>query len=314
MKVSILIGFQYSPNTFNSRSHLPGIAVDLYQAYVASVAMCPDQIIVITDINSDQKTSVLMKAIIDSIVDSDILTFIETAKSRQQYYRYRQRSDLMHVIAKTCYQADQVFFYYSGHAMNGHILLPDDQVLMTDLRDLLCTSVNRTGDIFITMDCCNGTGLGLPFQLMSNSSQKYVYRLSGGSVLELSSKQDDHPKVFFPTQRILCISSTNSEENSVTTRSGSIFTRSLFRCFKNRIRSIPTLLQTINNECRSTYQQTTTIHSSYPNLFILWNWLFGSSQIEVVIDPMSQSLIINPITKSTYPVNNEGICISTMSQ
>ena len=64
MKVAVLIGFSYGEDSETvyfdpERNPLPGIVVDLYQAYMVSLNMNAQKIIVITDIIKDQETSVL---------------------------------------------------------------------------------------------------------------------------------------------------------------------------------------------------------------------------------------------------------------
>lgn len=126
----------------SEKLYLPGIIVDLYQAYLFILNMYPDYIIVITDIMNDQKTSILMKAIVDSIVDADILTFIENIKKKDQYYLYQNVQMLINKIMTISYKADKLFIYYTGHAQNGDIILPNNEkLLMKDFREVLSNSV-----------------------------------------------------------------------------------------------------------------------------------------------------------------------------
>src|SRR3972149_1864954 len=120
MKISILIGFCYDNIEKNK---LPGIVIDLYLAYKMSLQMKSDQIIIITDLNKDQNTIILLNAITEGIVDAGILNFIENIKKKN---------------------------------------------IFNNFRDIILINSNKKSEIFIVMDCCNGSGLWLPYKLENN--------------------------------------------------------------------------------------------------------------------------------------------------
>ena len=343
MKVAVLIGFSYGEDNEtlyigSERNPLPGIVVDLYQAYVASVNMDAQKIIVVTDIIKDQPTSVLRNAIVDSAVDSDILNFIENIKDNDVYHHFIGRDDLMKSVNIIISGADEVFIYYTGHVSRGFLLFPfsffgkesesnvspiqsnngrntygchvtmidgrsqympcheivnhlevpiktDDEnskLSLIDLRMLILTSVDKYAEVFLVMDCCNGNGLGLPFHLQDN-----VYRLT-----------NSEPRIY-TTQKVICLSSTMFDENSITSRDGSIFTRSLFKQMKERQQSIQKMLEVVGKECLTKYAQTATVHASYPDLKILWNWVYGPTNLSIIIDCQTNTLIVD-FVKSTW--------------
>jgi len=305
MKISILIGFQYDNNQSlitpkitinkdtNSSLYLPGIIVDLYQAYLFSIKMNPDKIIIITDINNDQKTSVLLKAIIDEIVDCNVLNFIETIKTQHLHHLYHNTTDFLNLITTSCYGYDKAFIYYTGHAKDGSFLLPDnDNIKMTIFRNTICNSISKHGEIFFTMDCCNSIGLDLPFRLVVNDLTDSFYKLNSD---------------FFTGQQIICISSTMKDEHSVTTRSGSIFSNSLFKWLNKKNRSIISLIKNITAECSSNFRQTATIYSSFPNIYLLWSWLFGSFNMDIILDNDTNCIIVNS-TSSNGDHSSTDIC------
>lgn len=335
MKVSILIGFEYNhlvDNNFVTRcfgddpviskidKKLPGIQVDLYQAYLASIKMNCDRIIVVTDIDKDIRTISLVKSALESTSDANIFTFIENSKLNQHHYLYQDMDKFKEIIVEKCDSADQVFIYYTGHAKEGQLIFPRkpdeelykicqvpisvrinqpsvsksngllniikngiiDRYDMKEFLHLITSSVSKQCEIFIVLDCCYSTGLQLPFKLI-NDDKQYYYCLNDGS------------RVFFP-QKIICISSCDIQEKSITTNTGSIFSKCLFETIKNRIRSIPSIIHKIKNKCQYVYKQTVTVYSSYPDLFILWAWLFGDSQASILIDNHTNSIIIEKLS------------------
>lgn len=291
MKISVLIGFQYKYPVF-----LPGILVDLYQAYKQAIKMRSDKILIITDIDEDVKTEILMKAIVDEIVDADILTFIETIKIQKYHKLYDNLQGMLENIAEQSYGESSMFFYYTGHSRNGDLILPDDaKIKKTDVRDLLCTCVKKDGDIFIVMDCCYGSGLRLPFRMTLNQNREGIYKLN---------KEE---KVIFTSQRIICLSASSSDETSITNHTGSLFTRALFSVLKLKIRSLTELLYKVNNICLTKHRQTLSIYSSYPNIFVIWGWIYGQDKYEVCLDTVYNTLIIydQTIKHSLKHMNDE---------
>lgn len=348
MKVAVLIGFSYGedsdiPIDDPERTPLPGIVVDLYQAYVASMMMDVEKIIIITDIIRDQQTSVLLNAMLHSTVDVDILTFIETIKHDQTYHHFSGKEDFMRCISDTITEADEIFIYYTGHVSHGYLLFPVEEPEVTfvrspepphdlkttelneikhvnapddspginlhrfsssrgnsrlsliDFRTLILTSADRNAQVFMVMDCCNGNGLGLPFQMLDG-----IYRLT-----------NNEPRIY-TTQEVVCLSSTMSDENSITSRDGSIFTRSLFKQMKEKEQSIKKMLDVVGKECITRYEQTATVHASYPNSKILWNWVYGPTSIDIVANYSNNTIIVDfekSVRSDFYSDSCRNICL-----
>jgi len=80
MRRAILIGFEYK-----NGKRLPGIPVDLYQVYcfLKNNGWKNEEIKILTDIKQDAQTEILKISILDNIVDSGILSFIEDLKERK---------------------------------------------------------------------------------------------------------------------------------------------------------------------------------------------------------------------------------------
>ena len=269
-KTCLLIGFSYGdefdePKDFE-RVPLPGIIVDLYRAYNFAMGSEPDEIIVITDLIKDAKTSVLNSAMFSSTVDPGVLTFIEIIKERKEYIRYRSKSSLVRLIKEKVSKADELLVYYTGHARRGYLLLPiienkftmvnlasevvEDEDILTPnvLREtIFVDNIKKTAQCLTIMDCCECNGLQLPYYL---TRDKYVL-------------QEDR-KYYKP--EILCIAATNKEEQSTTNRTGSVLTSNLFDAL-GQVRSIKKLNTAIPGHIRV----------SHPDIKTVWGWLLHKS-------------------------------------
>ncbi len=414
MKVCIIIGFNYN-NQINDdkskdRTFLPGIIVDLYQAYKLAKQMKSDKIIIITDIIKDSNTKYLMNAMIKATVDANILTFIEQIKKEGIYYCYINNINLIDLVLSVINDCDKLFFYYTGHMIDGNILFPhnnigvslvkrsllnsgaklpslvkrsllnsgaklpslvkrsllnsgaklpslvkrsllnsgaklpslvkrsllksetklpslvkrsllksetklpslvthkipvkkqynhgieDELCIQPDLdkmdiiifKNIILSKINEKAQIFMILDCCNINGCNLPYKMIDG-----IYRLTKGNLVKRSLLNSGSPSLVkrsllnsvipnFSTQEIICFSSTMPDEKSITSYNGSVFTRILFK-YLNKIRNIKELLKKIKEECLNKYQQTVTIYSSYPNLQIIWNWLYCSNKLKIKI-------------------------------
>lgn len=294
MTTVILIGFQYndkisekssdypkecikeSTNMEIQMNRLPGIIIDLYQCYCFVQKIKPERILLITDIPEDQQFTLLKGAIIDQIVDQNIFTFIEKCKTKQQYIKYSTYIDFMATISLNCHLSDRVLIYYTGHAKNGCLILPDDNLVpLTKLRETITQCSPPHCNILIILDCCNCNGLELPFRLHRTDSTwkmpyRYMYNIGGDR--------------YFCKQKIICISSTTNNENSGVNNLGSIFTRSIFKFLTNKTRSLGTLVENINNECRNCYNQTSNVYSSHPDIYQIWNWVFDKNSVIITMD------------------------------
>lgn len=247
MRIAFLIGFQYE----NERK-LPGIATDLYQVYcfLKKHGWEDENIKIMTDIDQDDSTDILKTAILEKIVDSDILTFIEDRKERGQYIRFKSH-DYYNNFSSMFIKADYYFVYYTGHSKNENIILPNHSYISLDMfKD------NFNADkIFCIMDCCEG-GIELPFVL--NDS---LYRC-----------RDELNKKTFVNSEIICISSSLETEKSITSLSGSFFTRHLFKILDDSSLSLYSILQKIK---KLNLKQTANISSSYPTLYYIPGFLYS---------------------------------------
>ncbi len=269
LKTAIIIGFDYSNLLL---TYLPGIPIDLYSIYTVAKKSKPDRIVVITDINNDYHTTALSDAIVDEIVDSDVTGFIKRVKKENHHHQFIDLSDFRNTLREYSTGSDQVFFYYTGHAKDGDFLLPNGEMIKTsEVRDIFRECTSSTSDIFAMIDCCHADGFSLPYRLTPHRGN-YRYRLSTGANE-------------FPSQRIICFSSSSPDEKSVATKRGSIFTRKFCKMLEDKNRNISNLLASVSESQMKSHQQTMTVHSSYPDTSLLWSWLYNKS-LDVSLSPI----------------------------
>ena len=244
MRKAILIGFEYK-----NGKKLPGISVDLYLVYsfLKKSGWKESEIIVFTDVRKDEQTENLKSALLEKIVDSNILTFIEDLKEKDQYIEFKSVNHYNNFISLFKNISNKTFIYYSGHSKNTNIILPNNSLISLDLfRDNL-----KAEEIFLIMDCCQG-GIKLPFIL-----NEKTYRLQNEEV--------------FIKPEIICISSSLHNENSLITKTGSIFTKNLFYVLSEN-RELKMIKKKI---------KTGDISVSYPKLHHVFKWFYKYSDIKI---------------------------------
>lgn len=288
MKDIILIGFEYDKN--NKFLGLPGIIIDLYQMYKIGTNIAPDNIFIITDIERNPKTKILKNAVLEGIVDENILDFIDDIKESHKYIKYCNLNNFIQNIINIYKNSKQIVLYFTGHCISGNIILPDNTSLSyEDLLNILITYTNINAEILIIMDCCESTDMGLPYMLQLKIKSS-IYRLT-------SNKNK-----IFPKQKIIYISSSIKDENSISHKDGSFFTRVLYKQFKNKNSSLVSILNIINNEYLLKYNQTASIYSSFPNIKYIWYWLFNISSYNFNYNENLHCLILTP---SSYNNNRD---------
>jgi hypothetical protein len=257
MKKAILIGFEYS-----GEKRLPGIAVDIYQVYyfLRKKGWQDKDIKILTDIKKDLKTEILKAAILEKIVDSEILSFIEDTKERGQYIEFKSHN-YYNNFESVFENIEHCFVYYTGHSKNENIILPNDGLLsFQSFKNILITNISK--EIFLVMDCCE-KGISLPFQLNEN-----IYRFENE---------------YFVKPKFLCISSSLENEKSMTSRIGSFFTRYLFEILENPNLTLTDILKKLKK--RLNLKQTANISSSYPDLYLIFGWFYNFSSILITQYP-----------------------------
>lgn len=277
MKKILLIGFEYKKSL--NWSTLPGIIIDLYLIYKFFYKSNPDKISTITDIVYDVETKILKQAIFDQIVDENILEFIDTLKENNQHLVYFDLETFKMQIKNSCINASQLVIYYTGHSKDGYMILPNETILAFDeFRLNVLSYCKSNADVLIITDCCQGTGMGFPYQLILNNEP--IYRLT------------PNLNKVFPKQNIICISSAMKDEDSAATKEGSFFTQTLYLLLSENIRDLSVLLNKLISNCNSKHPQTAMIHSSYPNIKLLFKWIYKKTNLKINYDPNTYCLQI----------------------
>lgn len=290
MDIAIIIAFAYSKtNQDQHRHHLPGILIDIYHTYRYSKGLT-DNIILITDLETHNSTKIieLKDSIINNEVDIEILNLLNIIKNNKQLYTYTSKKDLLVTIKRNIHSKKKVFIYYTGHSLHGNILLPtmnneicytrnnpnDYALNFSILRDALCNA-SSDAQIVVVLDCCASQGLHLPYKL-----QDKIYNLS-----PRSDKK-------YPLQEIICFSSTMSDEVSIASKNGSLFSQIFFKHIKLS-KSISELSEILTYEIYKKFEQTPTIYSSYPNIKNIWTWLHRRDSLDIRINLIENYFTIN---------------------
>jgi len=272
MPTAILIIFEYKIK------QLPGAIIDLYHSYKWCESFgC--NINVFTDIQKINNMSILEDAIDNKIVNEDIINFYEFLISKNIV---TNPSELLFKIKNKLMEIDdnKLIIYYSGHGTEDNAVMPNGELLsFISFRENILESLDSYAEIFWILDCCNPNGLNLPFKLKNNS-------------FELSSS-----KIQCVTQPILLLISSQSNEKSIATKYGSIFSRLLFN-FLSKIKKNRNLKHLIDNLSKEInilntgYKQTISLYSSYIIHPILWLWIGTNKEYDIVSDISLSTLIV----------------------
>lgn len=284
MPTAILIGFEYKTNS------LPGAIIDLYQANKWCQSFgCITHIL--TDIESIDNTDNLRHAVNRKIADKHLLTF--DPKRTIIHDKDDLHVQLLNILRTM--SDNRLVIYYSGHGVKECMMLPDGTLLpFVEFRDYVLDNINPYVEIFWILDCCNPNGLYLPYKLEKN---KFMLSPS---------------KVQCVLQPILLITSSESNEKSVTTKLGSLFTRNIFRLLTRmnedslikdgilpnyRNRNLRRLMGNLTSSIRKMhtgYAQTVSIYSSYTIDPVLWMWVGSRRSYDIACDMSLTVLLIRP--------------------
>lgn len=182
------------------------------------------------------------------------------------------------------YLTKNFLVYYTGHGRDDSIVLPNkDLYSFTKFKNVIIKAIpNLQTEIFWILDCCNPTGLHLPFKLINNSFH-----------FQKQCEFNCPPNI-----KILLITSSDNNEKSISTINGSLFTNQLLLLLNslndnlllfisnynkdNTIIPVATnrnLNRFINNlsanirAIQHEYRQNVSIYSSYIIDPILWFWI-----------------------------------------
>lgn len=263
MKVAYLIGFQYLDHS--SEKPLPGIIVDLYSAY-CFVEKMGAEIRVVTDLTRDIETSYVRDVIINGVVNSSILNFIETLRSRKQLYTDLSFEGISNM--------DQLFFYFTGHGRFGSLVFPDRLIESRVLLGDLIQNSTPKAEIFLILDCCDNNSLNFPliFQGDRWELRKPILTLK------------------FHSQSIIYMTPTQIGDTSSASRNGSTFSLQLFKALKGNIRCFTTLMTLAQFHLFTTDGEVDS----------LWSWIWNDQLPTIVFNQQYQ---VFSIKKSKSMIN-----------
>lgn len=286
---TLLIGFEYTSNC------LPGAIIDIYHAYKWCKSW-PCQINIITDIQSIKDEDILYEAVSNNITEDDLITFYDDVDKNIIKVKVDLIQAIEHILIGSC---SKLIVYFSGHGVKDSMVLPDGSLLsFIEFRDTILSMLNIDTEIFWILDCCNPSGLHLPYKL-------------GDNIFKLSTSQ-----INCITQPILLITSCESNEKSVATKYGSLFSRYLFyfltimnyndiNLYKDNFnipiknnRNLRRLIGNLSSSIRKShtgYKQTVSVYSSYIIDPILWMWIGSNKNREIVTDLSLTTLFIRNI-------------------
>ena len=187
---------------------------------------------------------------------------------------FGSRRRLIRLIGRACWNANRVLMYYTGHAVEGCLLLPDgDQISMNRIRGIIGRTCHRNAEVLCLFDCCESSGLNLEFRMSPGGTYRH----------------HRHASI---KQSCLCLSSSSKHRKSFSTKSGSVFTREISRGllsqtiklrkeFRKKLereldRELQAKLGTkAGKEFGRQLGKDILITSTRSDLYTLWPWCFG---------------------------------------
>ncbi len=318
MKVVIIIGFYYD-NSDNERNIMPGVIPDLFKIYKHSESISPDKIVVITDLNYNDRDFLIYKNnyLDKKKVDMDIVGFMEKIEKNNCYNYYSSKEKFIETIKKSIDNCTELFIYYSGHFKDERFILPydkfDEQKKITyvrdfntdpknkhlsklssdEFRDIILSNTEKNSEIFIILDCCNGTNMKLQHfyldkkfkSLRSIDNKLNINKQSYDNFPNGKTNHNSSRRIEYEERKIILISSSNKNNQSLSENDGSNFTKKISPLLNKKIRSISTFFETLKND-------NSMIYSNDKNINLIWRWVFYKESIHVYKDETMKVLII----------------------
>lgn len=276
MPTAILVAYEYE------NDKLPGSVIDLYLMYKWFENL-NYTIHVVTDITDEKITlnkDIISKAIKKQFCDNGIYVFFRQFR-RNIVLNSPDFSRFLDNVPKI--SDNKLVMYYSGHGGNNCIKLPDgSKYTSCKLKQQILDKVDDNGEILWIMDCCNPSGLNIPYKLSDN---KFVL-------------QND--QWHFTTQKIILFTSSTGYQKSFALPFGSRFTQQLLFLFRQNISNIQHLCNTINKNLviqtsEFKYKQTVTAYSSFVIDPIIWSWIYPNRKYYITSDNSLSILILSRI-------------------
>jgi len=268
MITAIIIIFHYN--------QLEGAISDLYKVF-QWFFLLNFNIIIISDI---EFTTQIIDYLYLYYNKNDIDTFLKNIKLAH-FILLKNNKILIDTLASFTYiNTKHLFVYYSGHAKNNEIVLPDKTMLSFITFKYLLLNINN--DIFCMLDCCYPSCLQLPFKF--NFTHNTFF---------LNENIDCIPHHF------LLITSSNNNEKSISSIKGSLFTASFFSSLlshtsEKKINLIHIIKEVTMkmNKLNVNYKQTISLYSSFNIYPLLPSWLLQNYKFNIYYDLTSDTFLI----------------------
>lgn len=183
---------------------------------------------------------------------------------------------------------EKLVLYYSGHGVKDSLVMPNRELLsFKDFKDNILNALPSYTEIFCILDCCNPSGLYLPFKLSGNAFQLSPFRVE------------------CVTQPMLLIASSEEGEKAVALKTGSLFSKHLFRILttlnsetkipNGKNRNLHRLVTNLSSEVKkfhTGHPQTVSIYSSYVTDPVLWTWIGSKKSYNIVTDPSLTTIFV----------------------
>ncbi len=332
-KRALIIGFQYKSSDLIKQKHsfIPGIIIDIYRAYKATLKMGCTRILVITDVKEDINIKKLSQVILKSFyIDIGILSIINDLKEINSYYHFNNEENFKKLIKSFVKKSERLFVYYTGHSDNGIMRFPvtvpvtvpksvnirlKTSLQMEEFRDIIIKKVTQNCQLVFILDCCHSNGLNLPYYYDKISNRfileprSFINKSSGHKLNSSQKKNGSKMELLYTKREILCFSSSLPIEKSIGTRLGSIFSRVFFGIFFDEIdnqynseifekdsKTFANILKIMKNLIK--IDQTTVVHSSHPNITSIFPWFIHERKFSMKVDSINKTLSIRKLNTS----------------
>lgn len=278
MKIGvIIIGFKYVDRQIQCALY------DIYRMYDKYKNLGYD-CYVLTDLIDFRFNKNIYDTILRNQVDQKLIDFIDEIKRSPPWYKYTYDFYTLksNILAIPIF--DICIVYYSGHGRIRGIELPNRDILnYIGFKTLIVTKAKH--ELFIIMDCCYVTSMGLPYYYESvyiNDKFKGFFK----AIEKYKCKDTDYAN---PT--VLILASSDTDEVAAANKYTSLFTKYLLEFINlNEQRSFLSLVEYIQTQIagHASNNQSVKIYSSIGRIPVIPSYLF----IKYYIDVDSKSSMI----------------------
>jgi hypothetical protein len=272
-KSAVLIGFYYEDSDWKT---LGGVLIDLYLAY-KHFTQVGFKTKVITDCDNKVIPSKVNEAILEGIVDVEILDFLDLLIDLDLIAHVDSKREFEVALRNYLHSEPEVVIYFSGHGsddMNG-LVLPDNDIFAWSLFRRII--IENTSEIAIILDCCYPSDLNLPY-VYSVEKNRFVLR--------------EGVDYLFTKEKIISIQSSEPQSKSISSNKGSLFTRAFFKHLLPGLEdiSLKGMVKFVQQEMKPLSKQRIACYSSYPQLPIIQSWI--RSNLKIVYQPHRENFLI----------------------